>query len=136
MKGWLLPALGTFFFWGFWAFLPKVIERYVGLTSSIVYQVIGSILVGVGVLVVSKSGLEFNPLGFSLGVFTGVLGYLGLFSFMQAVAKGPVSLAVPITSMYPVLAVLLARFFLQEAITLKQGLGIALSLIAIILIST
>jgi transporter family protein len=136
MKGWLLPALGTFFFWGFWAFLPKVTERYVGLTSSLVYQVFGSILVGVGVLVVSKSGLEFHPLGLSLGVLTGVLGYLGLFSFLQAVSRGPISLAVPITALYPVLAVILARFILQETITPKQGLGIALSLIAIILIST
>ena len=136
MKDWLLPAFGTFFFWGFWAFLPKVTERYVGLTSSLIYQVLGSILVGVSVLIVSKSGLEFNPLGFSLGVLTGVLGYLGLFSFLQAVSRGPVSLAVPITAMYPVLAVILARFILQETITLKQGFGIALSLIAIVLIST
>ncbi len=136
MKDWLLPAFGTFLFWGFWAFLPKVVERYVGLTSSLVYQVVGSIMVGVAVLVVSKSSLEFNPIGVSLGVLTGVLGYLGLFSFLQAVSKGPVSLAVPISALYPVLAVLLARIFLQETITSKQGLGIVLSIIAVILIST
>jgi transporter family protein len=136
MKSWILPAFATILFWGFWAFLPKLVYRYVGITSALLYQVVGSILVGIAVMVLGHSELQFNPTGFVLGVLTGVLGYLGLLAFLITLSRGPVTLAVPLTALYPALAVILAFLFLRETVTLKQGIGILLSFGAVFLISS
>ena len=136
MKDWIFFTILTLLLWGFWSFLPKVVVRYIDPYSAMVYQAIGGILVGVGVLIAFKSQLAFNLPGFSLGVVIGLFGFLGAFTYMMAVSKGPLVLVAPLSALYPMLAILMSVVFLHEAVTLKQGIGIAFSLAAIYFIST
>lgn len=136
MKAWLLPTLLTLLAWGFWAFLPKLAARYVDPQSSIIYQVLGGLLVGLVVLVSLKFQVQFNFPGAALSLLIGIVGFFGAFMYLVAVSRGPLALVAPITALYPMLAILLGLIFLGEAITLKQGIGIGLSLAAIYLIST
>ncbi|MBT4289863.1 MAG: EamA family transporter [Deltaproteobacteria bacterium] len=66
----------------------------------------------------------------------GFLGFFGSFLFLYAVNKGPLSIIVTLSALYPVLTISMAIFFLGETITMKQGLGILLALVSMALISS
>lgn len=136
MKDWFLPASLALLAWILWAFLPKLAARYIGPQSAMIYQVLGGLIIGIGVLINLKFKVEFNIPGFSYGLAIGLLGFFGALMYLVAVSKGPLALVAPITALYPVGAIILGLIFLGEAITAKQGLGIGLSLVAIYLIST
>ena len=84
------------------------------------------------ILPTSRSSIS-QPAG-TLALATGVLGLLGALSFLFAVARGPVGLVTVLSALYPVLTVVLAAIFLGETITLRQGCGMALGLLAMVLI--
>ncbi len=136
MKDWLIPTLLTLFAWVLWGFLPKLAARHIGPLSAMVYQVLGGMLIGLAVLINLKFKVEFNIPGFSYGLAIGLLGFFGALMYLVAVSKGSLALVAPITAMYPIGAIILGLVILGEAITIKQGFGIGLSLVAIYLIST
>lgn len=136
MKDWVVPTILTLLAWGLWAFLPKIAIKYIDPQSAMVYQALGGILVGVWVLFTLKFKVQFNVPGFSYGLAIGLLGFFGAYMYLIAVSKGPLSLIAPLTAMYPILAILLSLVFLNEDVSARQGVGIALSLFAIYLIST
>ena len=136
MKDWVLPTVLTLLAWGFWAFLPKIAIKYIDPYSAMVYQALGGIVVGFGVLIYMKFKVQFNIPGFSYGLAVGLLGFTGAFLYLLAVSKGPLSLVAPISAMYPVLAILMGMIFLNETVSPRQGVGIGLSVVAIYLIST
>ena len=134
MREWILPTAGAFICWGIWGFLPKITVKYIDPKSAAVYGVFGGILVAIIVLLILKFRIEFNSIGFSFAVVTGLVGSLGALLFLHAVSKGPVSLIVMFSALYPVLSILLAVLFLNENISIRQGLGIILALAAMVLI--
>lgn len=136
MKDWLVPTLLALGAWIFWGFLPKLAARHIDPYSVMVYQALGGILVGLGVLIYLKFKVEFNLPGFSYGLAIGLLGFFGAFMYLIAASKGPLSLVAPLTAMYPMGVIILAFLALGETVTTKQGIGIGLSLVAIFLIST
>ena len=136
MKAWLVPTLLTLLAWGLWAFLPKLATKYIDPQSAIVYQALGGVLVGLVVLISLKFQVQFNIPGFTLSLAIGILGFFGAFMYLVAVSIGPLTLVAPVTALYPMIAILLGIIFFQEALSIKQGIGIALSLVSIYLIST
>jgi uncharacterized membrane protein len=60
---------------------------------------------------------------------------VGLLFFFEALGRGPVAVVVPLTALYPVVAVVLSRVFLQEALTLRHLAGLALAMAAVWLLS-
>ena len=135
MKEWILPTAGAFICWGIWGFLPKITVKYIDPRSAAVYGVLGGIIVAIIILILLKFRIEANPIGISSAVATGLLGSLGALLFLYAVNKGPVSLIVTLSALYPVLTILLAVLFLGETVSMRQGLGIILAFAAIGLIS-
>ncbi|MGX2042114.1 EamA family transporter [Methylocaldum sp. MU1018] len=133
MTPWFLPAAAAFICWGVWAFLPKLTTRYIDPKSAIVYEAAGGLIVALAVLILFKPTTE--PRGIALSLSTGISGATGAFAYLYAVAKGPVAPVSTATALYPILAIVLACFFLNESVTLRQGIGIVLGLIAMVLIS-
>ena len=136
MKEWLLPAFGAFVLWGFWSFIPKITTKYISPKSAIIFEVLGGIIIGIIILISLKFKPDLHPKGVLLAISTGLLGFAGAFCFLYAASKGPISLVAVISALYPIIAIVLAIFFLNETITIKQGLGIVLGLGAMILIAT
>ncbi len=136
MKEWILPAMVTFVAWGLWGFIPKITTRYISPQSAILYEAAAGVFVGLLVLFLPNFRLQVHPVGVTLALLTGLVGFLGAFSYLIAVSRGQVSLVVTLTALYPILSVFLAIVLLQEPITLKQGFGILLALAAMILIAT
>ena len=135
MKEWILPTIAAIFLWGFWGFLPKVTTRYLEPSSAIIFEVAGGLLLGA----ITLAGLQFrpqlHPLGIPLAMMTGLLGAGGAFCFLQAVVRGPVTLVATLSALYPAVTLGLAHFFLHEAITFRQVVGIGLALLSVILVA-
>jgi len=136
MKQWLLPTFGAFVLWGLWSFIPKITTKYISPKSAILFEVIGGILVAIIVLFSLKFKPDIHPKGVLLAITTGILGFTGALCFLYAASKGPISLIAVLSALYPVIAIVLAMIFLNESISIKQGLGIVLGLVAMILICT
>ena len=101
-----------------------------------IYEVIGGIFLSLVVLYFLNFRLETHPKGILLAVTAGLVGFVGALCFLFAVSKGPVSIIAPLSALYPILSVILAMVFLNEAVTVKQGIGILFAVVAVILVST
>lgn len=135
MPEWLLPTFLAFLCWGIWSFLPKLTMRTIDPQSAIVYEALGGVLVAVAVLFLIGFRPAVEPKGAALAIATGALGVGGALAYLYAMRSGPVAPVATLSALYPVMAIILAGFLLREPITLKQGAGILLGLIAMALIS-
>ena len=136
MKPWLLPTFGTFVLWGVWSFITKITTKYISPKSAILFEVLGGMIIATIVLFSLKFKPDIHPKGVLLAITTGALGLTGALCFLYAASKGPISLVAVLSALYPVIAVVLAMIFLEESVSVKQGLGIVLALGAMILIAT
>ena len=136
MKEWLFPTFGVFVLWGLWSFIPKITTKYISPKSAILFEVLGGIIFAIIVLVSLQFKPDFHPKGALLAISTGILGFAGALCFLYAASKGPISLVAVLSALYPIIAIVLAMFFLNETITIKQGLGIVLGLGAMVLLAT
>ena len=65
----------------------------------------------------------------------GVLEATGSLLYMRAAREGRLDVAAVLASLYPVVTILLAAWFLKERTTASQTLGMALALGAVVLVS-
>ncbi len=136
MTGWVLPAFGVILAWGLWGFLPKLTTQYLSPRSVMVYEVFGAIFVALLVLYSMQFRLEASWRGAGLAVMAGAMGIVGALCYVLAMARGPVALIVTFTALYPILSIGLAWLILGETISIRQGMGIVLGLVAMVLIAT
>jgi transporter family protein len=132
---WFLPALGSLVFYGFWAFFPKIASLTINPKSFLFYNVIGSVVVNFIIFFVMKSRLQFEMKGFIFSILTGVFGILGTLLFAYALGKGKASVVIIITALYPIISIILSIVFLKEVISIRQFIGMALGMLAVVLIS-
>lgn len=137
MPRWLTFSLITIALFGVWGFVSTVITKEVAPLTVQVLSTIGLLPVAL-VLGFSQNlqkGTNFGA-GIALATLTGVLGGSGnvaLYKALQIGGEG--SVVVPLTGMYPLVTVILARFLLKERLNRVQSLGIGLALVAIYLFS-
>ncbi|MBP0015460.1 MAG: DMT family transporter [Roseofilum sp. SBFL] len=136
MKGWLWPTLGAILCWGGWAFLPKLSNQYIGAKSAIAYQGLGGAILATLIFANLGDRLETHPQGAILAIIAGMLNFLGVLFYIQAVSKGSVSVVAPLSALYPLVVIILAVAILQETMTLKQAIAMGFALIAIALFAT
>ena len=136
MPAWLPPALAALLCFGLWGFFPKLAVVYLDARSALVYQTIGSLLVGLAVLFSLKLQPGFHPKGALFALLTGLAGVAGTLCFFAAAERGKISLVVSITALYPLITILLAALFLREPLTAKHLAGMACAILAILLLST
>ncbi len=121
--------------WGLMTFLPKLAVAKLSPASCIVYEIAGGLTVALIVLLWPGTKLEFEPRGALLSYTVGICGFLGTLAYFFAVTRGPVSLAAPLSALYPIVAVLLGVFLLKEQLSPQQMLGAALALVSIVLMA-
>src|SRR5215469_14572177 len=77
-----------------------------------------------------------RPRGILLAITTGLIGGTGNLILYQALRLGgEASVIFPLTGMYPLVTLILARLLLKERLNRVQSFGIALALVAIYLLS-
>jgi transporter family protein len=132
---WLGFSLMALALWGLWGFLGKVAAQQ--LPSQVVYLLtISGHLVVVGYLLVGGLGpVTWQPGGVAAALGSGLAMAVALLLFLQALARGPATVVVPLTALYPAVTVILSGLFLQEALSLRHLAGLILALAAAWLLS-
>lgn len=136
MTAWLPSALLSLFCFGLWGFFTKLTVIQIDSKSALFYQAIGVIIIGFFTLSMMKFKPATDTKGFSYAMLTGMAYGIGCLFYFVAASKGKIITVVTLTSLYPLITILLAFLFLKEAINLKQAIGIAFACIAIGLLST
>lgn len=135
IENWALPAFVSFFFWGVAAFLPKLISDKLSTLQIIIYQMLGLVPFFAVIVVWQWGQIVTHPVGVMWGLLCGLFGYLGQLLYVAALRYGYVTPVSVLTSLYPVLTVILAHVFLQESLSLLQMAGIMLAIIALTLLA-
>ena len=124
--------------WGLWGFFGKYALKYINPTSLILFETIGAIVIQLIVVIFLfyyKYKFDTNQTGITLAVLTALFGVIGTILFFFTLSKTKASVLVPLTALYPVIAILLSFLFLKEKVTLMQGIGIVLAIVASVLLS-
>ena len=137
MPRWLGFSLITIALFGGWGFVSTVIAKEVAPLTAQVLCTIGLLPVA---LILSfshnlRKGTNFGA-GIALATLTGVLagsGNVALYKALRIGGEG--SIVIPLTGMYPLVTVILARVLLKERLNRTQTLGIGLAVVAIYLFS-
>lgn len=133
---WFLWAVAAIIVWGVWGLLNKRALEASGWREVYVFSVPVTALVVAGIMAVGRPDLAaMSRSAMAWALATNAAGVGGTLLFYQALARGKASVVLPLTAMYPALTVILALLILGEAVSLKQGLGILLALIAVFLLA-
>ena len=122
--------------WGGWAMLSKLCSEQIEPNTMQFLFTIGTIPVGIALLIARRGKLEKNPLGISYGVLIGGLSGVGGLSLFAAYhTNGNTAVITVATSLYPIVTVLLAVLILHERLGLRQILGLLFAAISIVIFS-
>lgn len=130
---WLTYALISGLLYGLWGIFGKLATNFIDPKSAFIYEVLGGLLVGIAVLVKTGFQVEVDSLGIFYALCNGISAMVATLFFLIAVSQGPVSTVGTITALYPTVTILLAFFILKEPISLRQAVGMALAVAAIVL---
>jgi transporter family protein len=132
---WFIPAVVTLLLWGVWGLFQKLATNQMPPRNVYLAAVVGMIVVALVVLATSNSPLQMNARGIFFAFLAGICSSLGGFLFLHAVSRGKASIVIPFTALYPLVTIILSFTILNETITAKQGMGIALALISMVLLA-
>lgn len=136
MPAWLVYTLLTALLWGVWGYEAKLL---VDRASPYAGQILFTVGLAVPLAVVLWSRRRFSGerrgRGFFYAFLTGLLGGGGNVAFYMALGGGSASTVVPLTSLSPLVTVLVGVVFLKERLGGRQYAGLALALAAIYLLS-
>ena len=130
MKPWILYALATLMAWGVWGFCSKLASNYGRPRQTLLFQVAGVMAFGFIVLSMERFQVAWSPQGFAWSAAAGFVNFIGFLTFFAAVEKGKVSTVIAMSSLYPVVTIVLSILFLHEKISGREGLGIVCALLA------
>ncbi|WP_414660139.1 EamA family transporter [Horticoccus sp. 23ND18S-11] len=134
---WLLYALVAATCWGIWGVLSKGPSREL---SGWMTQLLFTFALVPSVIFAARSknvrtGTN-KPRGLFWGFVSGLIAAAGnIFFYLALEAGAETAIAVPLTNIYPLVTLVIACVGFKERLNLVQGLGIVLSVAAIILLS-
>ena len=130
---WLAPSLAFIFVAGLLGVTTKLALEELSwqqlmLWTTLVYVVIGTVLVASGVRISFGEGAGW-------GVVSGALAVCGLVMLFLALGPGEVSQVVPVTASYPVVTMVFAAVILGERITGRRLVATVLVVGGVIMLS-
>lgn len=131
---WVSYAILSTVLCGLWGILSKIALNHIGFASLFIYDCFVFFAGGLIALYLIDFKIETNYLGIIYSLLYGITGMLATVLFILAINKGKASLVTAITAVYPCITILIAVLVLKESISIKQCLGIALSVIGVLLI--
>ena len=132
---WFIPALLALALWGVWGFFQKLATNHMPPRTVYLVSASGAIVVVAVLLATSKFPVSLSADGTLFAVIAGICSSLGGLLFLSAVSRGEASVVITFTALYPVVTVILSFSLLREAINLKQGIGIVLALLSMVLLA-
>jgi transporter family protein len=122
--------------WGGWALFSKLGSREIPPQTMQFLFTIGTVPVGIALLVARKFRMERSPRGITYALLNGILaGVGGLTLFAAYHTDSNTALVTVVTALYPMITVVLAVLFLREQFRLVQVLGLIFAMAAIVIFS-
>lgn len=132
MENWLLLSFFALVVWGAYMFAPKIaVEKLGSVAVVMAYQGLGAALFTAILAIYAVPGITIDPVGIGLSYLIGICGTGGQLTYILSVRKGPLTLVSVVTSLYPALTMVMAVLILSEKISVLQGAGAVLALIAL-----
>ena len=127
----LIFSLLTILMWGLWGFFGKLaLEKRMAPTTVFLAETLVSALIAALFFFVAVYRSDAQPPLYSTvniyGILSGATLAVGLLLYYLALQGGNVSIVVPLTATYPVVAVLLGYVLLRERPTALQWIGVIL----------
>lgn len=133
---WLFWAIMSLLFWGLWAIPSKLAIGMIGEADYILIDGLTMVVVwGPLWLYFEKGQMERDIHKLKYSAFAGVMASVGTICLFLALSNGIVSLVTPLTSVYPIVTVLLARFTLKERLVWLQYLAVAIAVTGTVLLA-
>lgn len=149
MQAWFAYALIALALWGVWGVFANLTARHLDSYSAMIWEVVGAISVALIVLLgfLRVNGLKFDARGTGYGLLTGIVytaGLVFLFAALRAAAtanrgdspSGHVHTILVVSALYPLVAGLINYGLLDEPLSARQAVGMALGLGAVIIFVT
>ena len=130
MKPWFIFSLLTLLSWGVWGVCSKLASNYTRPRQTLVFQAVGVVAFALFILVLERFQIQRTPIGFGWSFAAGFINFVGFLFFFWAIDKGKVSTVIALSSLYPVVTILLSILLLHEKISIREGAGIVLALAA------
>ena len=134
---WLAYCLAAVLIFGLWGVFSTAASQRLTPWQVQVFSTIGMLPVAVAAAVRRDFLVARNlPRGIFWAFCTGIANALGNVALFAALHLGAeASVIFPLTAMYPVVTIIVARLCLDERLTPQQWAGVALTLVAILLFS-
>lgn len=132
---WLPSALLACFWWGLFGFLAKLGSEDVNALDMQALFTGGMVPLAAFVLI-RRKGLRCDTKGRVIGILIGIVAGLGGIAYFVAMSLGKASLVGPVTSLFPLVTVLLATLILRERFNKVQAAGVILAMISAALLAT
>ena len=133
---WFWYSMVCVFCWGGWALLSKLGSEEIPPNTMQFLFTLGTVPVGLALLIARRGRLEKSPRGIAYGVLNGVLsGIGGLALFAAYHTNGNTTLITAATALYPMITVVLAITILREHFRPIQALGLVFAAIAFVIFS-
>ena len=124
--------------WALWGFLYKVGLNEMGLWPAYLLGLVVWLVANISfiaAMLIKGVPLTFGTTGSYAIIGGAVASFIGTFLFYVLLNKAPVSIAVPLTAVYPALTAILGILILSEEIKIINALGIVFAIIAAVLLS-
>ncbi len=135
MNSWQLFTVVTLLTWGIWGFASKLAANAVPPKTALLFQCVGVLGFSFLVLSLERFHVPWSKPGFGWAFLAGFFAFVGFLAYFAALAKGPTSVVVVVTALYPLVTILLSVALLHERLNLRQGVGIALAVVAAVILS-
>lgn len=137
LSNWIVAAVLCLVSFGLWGFFSRLALDSIPPMQTTVFQTLGILIVTLCLVRFDTGKTDFNFAGNLYAILTGVMFTLGSVLFFVATEqKGKVSIVITLTSLYPIITIILACLLLKEHLNLKQCCGMALAICAMYLLSS
>ncbi|MDQ3534977.1 MAG: DMT family transporter [Bacteroidota bacterium] len=139
IPSWLVLTFASLLLNGVWGALIEIPEKRIspGFPTSLGFIVWSIAFIPCSIFLLYKIGwkLDYSLNGIKKGMLVGLLGAGGQFVIFEALRSGPAYIIFPITSVFPIITIVLSIFFLKERINIWASLGIVFAFISMVLLS-
>ncbi|KTD25515.1 MULTISPECIES: EamA family transporter [Legionella] len=136
ISAWYYPSIIALFLYGAWGYWGARASSFINPLSITFYSSLGVLISGVLALALLDFKPELSAKGSMYGLLNGLANGIACIFFIVALRKGPAMPVVLITSMYPLITLILCIVFLKQGITLRQTFGMIFAIAALILFSS
>jgi len=132
---WLVYALICTAWWGIFGFLSKLGAMRLRPQQMLVIFILG--MLPPVLLAWQREGMKIQTdrLGVLCGILIGLFGGSGQIAYFAALQTAQASVVGPVTSLFPLVTVVLAILFLRERMNPVQIAGVILALTSIVILS-